>query len=116
MANALFNILEPSVVQLIHEMAVDPDEIEVKVLYYVRDWAETPEFFFLVLPRDATIHNLKTMLTYEELFHTWEVSRDADLWSSTLGSALSGGWRRRGSSSLEGRLRGILPEISLKNG
>ena len=59
MANALFNVLEPSVVQLIHEMAVEPDEIEVKVLYYVRDWAETPEFFFLVLPRDATIHDRK---------------------------------------------------------
>ncbi len=73
MANALFNVLEPSVVQLIHEMAVDSDEIEVKVLYYVRDWAETPEFFFLVLPRDATIHDLKIMLTYEELFHAWEV-------------------------------------------
>ena len=45
MAHALLNVLEPSVVQLIPEMAVEPDEIEDKVPYYVRDWAEPPRVF-----------------------------------------------------------------------
>ncbi len=74
MAFALLSVFEPPIVRRIHDMAMDLDEIEVKVSYYLRDWSNDPETFFLIVPRDATFHDLKIMLTYEDICNEWEIS------------------------------------------
>ncbi len=71
MVFALFSVFEPSIVQRIHDMAMDLDEMEVKASYYLRDWSNDPEIFFLIVPRDATFHDLKIMLTYEDMCNEW---------------------------------------------
>ncbi len=74
MAFALLSVFEPPIVQRIHDMAMGSAELEVRVKYYLRDWSKDPEIFFITVPVDATVYDLKIMLTYEDLCHPWEVS------------------------------------------
>ncbi len=70
MAFALLSIFEPSIVKKIHEMTLEPDTIDVKVMFYPGQW-ENAEINRITVPKNATIHDLKVVLSELENYEGW---------------------------------------------
>ena len=54
----MLSVFEPSIVKHIYELAKEPGEIQVKMIYYDNRYSD-PFIFYVSLPLDADVEDLK---------------------------------------------------------
>ncbi len=70
MAFALISVFEAAIVKKIYELAKEPATLDVKVIFYLGPWGNA-EINCITVPKGATIHDLKVVLSELENYEGW---------------------------------------------
>ena len=65
-----FALTEAAIVKKIYELAKEPATLDVKVIFYPGPW-DAAESNRVAVPKDATVHDLKVVLSELENYEGW---------------------------------------------